>query len=382
MDSSPLEGAGKVEDTVNLLSHAARKVVQCVATLLKWPVERVAREAGIPLLMASSIKKGLDIDWSNPREKANAVTRLTKQIEALETWLHKKLPDEVEKPPLSELLETLKQILEQDTEPDPSGGGGRQIKEGVATDRRISVEDAEMRHGRKSKTRRFNGYKRHVATDLDTDLIMACAVTPANRPEEQAAALLEEDIRLQKHRLSELHIDRGYIKSPVVADVLAGHGDVYCKPWHTGSGKLYDKSDFKMDLRSMTITCPAGEVKKMQPGQAVRFDPESCDVCELRPNCTRARLGDGRSVLVADDEKLQHRLRKMVTSKAGREKLRERVDIEHNLAHLIRRQGPRARYAGTRKNLFDVRRASAVQNLETMQRNLEAQSMYPMQRGA
>jgi len=40
-----------------------------------------------------------------------------------------------------------------------------------------------MRHGRKSSSKRFNGYKRHIAADLDTDLIVACAVTPANRPE-------------------------------------------------------------------------------------------------------------------------------------------------------------------------------------------------------
>ena len=379
MDSSPLQGAGKVEDTVNLLAHAARKVVQCVATLLKWPVERVAREAGIPLLTASSIKKGLDIDWNNPREKANVVTRLTKQIDALEAWLHEKFPEEVERPPLSELLEALKQILEQDTEPDPSGGGGCRIKQGVAPDRRISVEDAEMRHGRKSKTRRFNGYKRHVATDLDTDLIMACAVTPANRPEEQAAALLEADIKHQKHRLSELHVDRGYINSPVVTEMIADSADVYCKPWRGGNRKVYGKSDFKLNVRAMTITCPAGEVKKMKLGRTVKFDPERCDVCELRPECTRAKLGTGRSVEIADDEKLQHKLRKMSSSKGGREKLRERVAVEHHLAHLGRRQGPRARYIGTRKNLFDVRRASAVQNLETMQRHLEENSMYPLQ---
>jgi hypothetical protein len=381
MDSSPLEGSGKVEDTVNLLAHAARKVVQCVATLLKWPVERVAREAGIPLLSASSVKKGLDIDWSNPKEKAHAVARLTKQIEALDVWLHEKLPEEVEKPPLSELLETLKQILEQDTEPDPSGGGGRKIKEGVATDRRISIEDAEMRHGRKSKTKRFNGYKRHVATDLDTDLIMACAVTPANQPEEQAAAMLDGDIKHQKHRLGELHVDRGYIKSPIIADVLDDHGDVYCKPWRGGDRKVFGKSDFKFNMRDMTITCPAGEVKKIKLGQTVKFAPKSCDACELRPECTRAKPGVGRSVEIANDEKLQHKLRKMSASRAGRQKMRERVGVEHHLSHLGRRQGPRARYAGTRKNLFDVRRACTVQNLETIQRNLEVQSLYPLPMG-
>jgi hypothetical protein len=48
------------------------------------------------------------------------------------------------------------------------------------------------------------------------------------------------------------------------------------------------------------------------------------------------------------------------------EGLRKRVAVEHSLAHLSRRQGRRARYRGTRKNLFDVRRAAAVQNLETI----------------
>ena len=33
IDSSPLEGAGRVEDTVNLLGHAARKLLECAAVL-------------------------------------------------------------------------------------------------------------------------------------------------------------------------------------------------------------------------------------------------------------------------------------------------------------------------------------------------------------
>jgi hypothetical protein len=65
IDSSPLEGAGQVEDTFNLLAHAARKVVSCAAGLLGWTDEQVCRQAGIPLLMASSIKRGLDIDWND-----------------------------------------------------------------------------------------------------------------------------------------------------------------------------------------------------------------------------------------------------------------------------------------------------------------------------
>jgi hypothetical protein len=42
--------------------------------------------------------------------------------------------------------------------------------------------------------------------------------------------------------------------------------------------------------------------------------------------------------------------------------------VEHRLAHIGSRQGPRARYRGARKNTFDLRRVAAIQNLETYQR--------------
>lgn len=52
----------------------------------------------------------------------------------------------------------------------------------------------------------------------------------------------------------------------------------------------------------------------------------------------------------------------------GRPTLRERVAVEHKLAHFSRRQGRRARYRDVRKNLFDLRRACAIQNFETILR--------------
>ena len=129
----------------------------------------------------------------------------------------------------------------------------------MAEDRRISVEDREMRHGRKSKL--FNGYKRHIARDIDLRLIVACDVTPGNQPEEQAAAQLKRDIEAQGLRLGELHIDRDCIKSPVVAQVIASGGQVHCKPWSGRNNKdplLFAKCGFALDMRARTITCPMG----------------------------------------------------------------------------------------------------------------------------
>ena len=157
-----------------------------------------------------------------------------------------------------------------------------------------------------------------------------------------------------------------------MGEVLAAGGDVICKPWVPRNGKLFTKTDFKLNMRDMTITCPAGQVESIDLGADVEFNPEACARCPLRAKCTTAAPGTGRTVSIADDERLQHKLRKLVSSPSGRERLRERGGVEHSLAHLGRRQGNRARYRGTRKNLFDLRRAAAVQNLETIDRQLLA----------
>ncbi len=58
--------------------------------------------------------------------------------------------------------------------------GQAHLIKGVAKDRRISIEDAQMRHGRKSRSVCVDGYKRHVLHDLDTGLIRVVGITPAN----------------------------------------------------------------------------------------------------------------------------------------------------------------------------------------------------------
>ena len=90
-------------------------------------------------------------------------------------------------------------------------------------------------------------------------------------------------------------------------------------------------------------------------------------VCPLRAKCTKA-VDRGRQVRIASDEALQQRLRHLVATPRGRERLRERVPVEHRLAYISSRQGPGARYRGVRKNTFDLRRVAALQNLEDAHR--------------
>jgi len=366
IDSRPLAGAGRVEDTINLLGHSARSIVQMVSKLTERDPAEICRAAGIPLLLAPSVKAGLDIDWSDPKQKAMAVEVVERQVSSLQRWVDRYV-NEVVCEPLCPYIEAITQVRAQDLEATEQGV---RIRQGVAPDRRISVEDAEMRHGRKSRSKRFDGYKEHVARDLDFPAIVACAVTPANRPEEQGAAPIAEDIQRQKLRLVELHIDRAYVNSPVVDEVFTSGGAVFAKPWGQRAHRpgLFTKGDFKIDLRAKTITCPAGEVEPFEPGDTVEFDPEACGACSLRDKCTQAASGNGRTVSIAADEARQRKYRKLQQTGPGRALLRQRTAVEHALAHVAARKGHRARYVGVRKNLFDLRRASVIQNLEAIHR--------------
>jgi len=367
IDSRPLAGAGRVEDTINLLGHAARNIVRIVSKIMDRPADDICRKAGIPLLLAPSVKAGLDLNWSDPRQKVTAIEIVEQQVSSLQRWVERHLDDVVEAP-LQALLDAITTVRDQDLE--STDAGQIRIRQGVAADRRISIDDAEMRHGRKSRSKRFDGYKEHIARDLDVPAILACSVTPANRPEEEGAPAIVDDIERQSFQLGEVHIDRAYVNSPVLQAVLDNGGTVYCKPWGQRAHRpgLFSKADFIIDLRRKTITCPAGEVEPFEPGETVHFDPEICGCCTRRSECTQATSGKGRSVSIARDEALQKKLRKLQDSTSGRETLRARVAVEHSLAHVAARKGARARYLGTRKNLFDLRRAAAIQNLEALQR--------------
>lgn len=372
MDSAPFEGAGRVEDTFNLLGHAGRRIVECVAAMAGTDEAQVALQAGIPLLaQGQSIKAALDIDWHNELEKNRALEKLVGQLDALAGWVKTSMPQLAEMQPLAPYIQALQQVRAQDVE---EKDGKVQIRQGVAPDRRISIEDAEMRHGRKSKSKRFNGYKRHVTTDLDRRLILACAVTPANQPEEEAAEAMNGDVEHMKLHIDELSIDLGYMASPLVNLVEARGGEVLCKPWPTRGAQpgMFSKRDFNINIRQGKITCPNGHSEPFEPDETVHFPPEVCGNCPMRSQCTMAAAGRGRSINIAEDEQRQQRLRKAQAAPRGRARNRERTGVEHRLAHLTARQGHRARYRGVRKNLFDVRRAAAIQNLEAVHLELVA----------
>ncbi|MGK3983855.1 transposase [Sorangium sp. So ce136] len=204
---------------------------------------------------------------------------------------------------------------------------------------------------------------------MDGTIVAAGGAVAAGAVADEAVDT-RKDIQRQRLRIAELHIDRAYVNSPVVDDVIGTSGQVFSKTWgqRARCPDLFSERHFKIDLRAKTITCPAGQVEVFEPGDTVESDPEACGACPLRAKCTQAASGRGRTVSIAEDEAVQSKLRELQQTGAGRTVLRQRTAVEHALAHIAARKGHSARYIGTRRNLFDLRRAAAIQNLEAAQR--------------
>jgi hypothetical protein len=365
LDSSPLLGAGRIEDTWNLIGRALATVVTCAAQTLRVPRDQVVRAAGLTLLDAPSLKAALDIDWQDPAAQADALARLLAEVDRLEAWVAAQTMVATA-PAVQAALTTLRQVLTQDLEPDPTSGP-RQIRRGVASDRMPSIGDPAMRHGRKTKVRTFTGFKRHVMKLIDADVIVDAVVRPANEPEHATLAAVTPAVTAHGP-LAELFIDRGYLASPAIAELQTAGVAIRAKAWTTRNGDRFPKQAFTINLLARQITCPAQQVVPLPPdATTVHFPKATCQPCALRTACTTSRHS-GRSIAVHPQEALLQTLRAAQQDPVGRARLRTRTTIEHSLARVSHLQGPKARYKGLRKNTLDLRRVAAVANIQRIAR--------------
>jgi len=366
LDSSPLWGAGRVEDTYNLLGHALRKALSVIARQQGRGLAEVASESGARLVAGVSLKAALDLDWDDPTARATALRMVLDTLSACEAWLDAHPEVLAQQPAVLISLATAAHVRDQDV--TITEAGTPTLRDGVAPERRISVEDAQMRHGRKSRSQLIDGYKRHVLRDLDSGLIAAVGVTPANVPEATVTDSISLDLHRQGLRLRELHIDRAYLSSHLVRE-RDDDVSIYCKAWPVHTGPHFAKTAFVLDWDQHEIRCPDGVVLPFTAGASVQFPAGRCGICVLRERCTSSKTG--RTVSIHPDERLLEELRERQLTSAGRAKLRERVAVEHSLAHIGQWQGDRARYWGERKNLCDLRRTAVVHNLHVIARTSE-----------
>ena len=150
--------------------------------------------------------------------------------------------------------------------------------------------------------------------------------------------------------------------------------DILARPW-PGGGLRCTKHACTFDVAHEPGTWPGGQTVPLMPGRAVQFPARACDVCPQRAPCPTAKLGQGRTLTIREDEPFQQKLRAKLRTKRGRAARRKRTAVAHAMAHQLGHQGRRARYKGLRKNQFDGRRHAAVSTLQVAARYAEAHQL-------
>lgn len=374
VDSTPMLGAAATQDTVRLVRAGVKKLIDAVG--------------GCDDAAAGTLDDGLEFDYARPaekpdcrwRERAERERMLTRVAEDAERALRAVeaadglLGEDIVK----DAHALLRELIGQDFDVDSDGVP--RLHRGTRAGRILSVHDTEMRHGRKSQSQRFDGYKLSAAvTNSQQPLITAIGVAPASEQDgPQAKALI--DSQPAEHRPERALGDTAYGTGPVRAElaeagveVLAPVPEAPVKP-----GRLA-KRDFDIDLDAGTVTCPAGQVAQIRTepsGQRrASFARADCRDCPLRGRCLGPRSTHKSLQITPHEEYLIAARQALADPKTAEHLRRTRPRIERLLGLLAHRYKARkARYLGSAKALLQALWSAALVNLNPIGRRLAAEA--------
>ena len=379
LDTTNILGRGAVKDTCNLLADGIVKLLRALAAVEQAPVREWAQAREYERYLGSSVKGEAAIDWSDKRARQALLAGIVRDADRL-LELARQTQGELaengeERQQIVAAAELLGQLLLQDVERTDDGVN---LKDGVSRDRMMSVHDPEMRHGRKSSSKRFDGHKAAIVVDTDSQLITAVEVLPGNAPDNLGALELVE----------QSEANTGVPVEEAMGDAAYGDGDTRQTFADAGrrlvarvpgrpDRKHFPKDDFVIDLAAGSCTCPAGQVThtivpagkrtdrtgRVHRLQAFQFDGAECRTCPLRSQCIAAKGSRGRRVLVHPQEALLQQARALQQSTHYDEYRVRRVVVEHRLARLVQLGIRQSRYFGRVKTRFQLYLAATVANL-------------------
>jgi hypothetical protein len=364
VDTLAQHGAGAVQDTYTLIRKGIRRVLKAAGYQLP------AKKRGLVANLASYLEcdHKADIDWADASARAGQLKVLVEDAQATLGIAVTEAGD----PEVRAAVWLLTKILGDDLTTDEAGDP--RIGEGVAPDRIISLTDEEMRHGRKSSSRLFDGRKLQVAEEQSSQLIVAIEPVPANVGDGRGLLAVIDQVEKQS----------GLTVARVIADGAYGSGDnrAGCQaremdlvsPMAAPADAEVAKANFTIDLQANTVTCPQGHTtatyntikdSQRRPTKSFIFDRSTCEACPLFPRCVRSKI-QGRTVTLHYHEDLLKAARERQHTHEFKVTYKLRAAVERTIAELGGHGAKQARYIGTTKDLLQAQWTGAVVNLKRL----------------
>ena len=353
-DTTNAKGAGATQDTFTLVRKGIRKMLKALGYHVPGKCQSCSVE--IETLLKTYVDKDrkAEIDWSDPAARNAQLKMLVTDCETVLDLA----AENVEDPEVRTLGWMLTKILGDDVE--ETADGGSKIRQGTASDRFISLRDTEMRHGRKSASKRFDGHKVSTSIDQVSELILDIEDLPA--PMGDGQDLLPAITRVEEN--VDVTVER------VIGDGAYGSGEnrAACAerpenpidlivPIRRPSDPETDKSAFQIDEANQTATCPRGQTvsaSKVETSEEERtalkfmFERKICEACPLFERCVQSKT-NGRSVNIGFYELYLREARQRQETDEFKETYRLRPRIEGKQAELVFHGLRNTRYVGKAK---------------------------------
>jgi len=379
-DTTSVKGAGAVQDTYTLLRKGMRKLLKAAGFHL--PNKRQGLSRQIQALLERYVDRDCkaDIDWADPQQRAAELQVLFEDAEAVLELVTREAQTDEEVRYLGWLLT---KILGDDLVVDDQGQA--QIGQGTATDRTISITDPEMRHGRKSEARLFNGFKASVSTDQHSELILDIADVTASGSDGAHLLPIIKRVEAQMGVTVERVIGDGAYgsgKNRAACDNYPGHAVDLVSPLAQPSDPEVDKSAFDIDLDTLTATCPQGHtVTGQRAGKQdeqqlwlFAFPRATCEACPLFKRCVRSKK-TGRTVRTRAYEAFLQAARLRQQTEEFDLLYRLRAAVERKIAELAQHGLRETRYVGEPKRQLQRLWTGAAMNLRRLFYLAEAQKV-------
>lgn len=377
-DTTNVKGAGAVQDTYTLLRKGIRKLLKAAG--FHVPGKRKGLSPRTRTLVERYVDQDrkADIDWADPQQRLRQLQVLVEDVETtLELAAEQSDNDEVRY-----LGWLLTKILGDDIVTDDEGLS--QLGRGTAPDRIISLTEPEMRHGRKSRAQRFDGFKVVVSTEQSGELILDIADVTASGSD--GAHLMPTLERTEAE--AEVTVERA------VGDGAFGSGKNRAACAHRDEpidlvsplAKPFDpevhKSAFQIDLEAQRATCPQGHTVTGKPGPKqdglptwlFTFPRPTCEACPLFERCVRSKK-NGRTVRAGPYEAHLQEARARQQTEEFDAIYRLRPAVERKIGELVMHGLRNTRYVGQSKRQLQRLWLGAVVNLKRLFTLAQAQNV-------
>jgi hypothetical protein len=382
LDSTCLFDAVATMDTFSLVRSAIRGVLAVVD-------EDVANSVRAVLVGEDVYSSGGKpvCEWNDTVARERVIDQLVRDAVMVLTVL-----DGMElSPSADQAAQLLAMVAGQDVE--QGCDGVFRIARRVGADRVISTVDPDTRHGHKTSSQRFDGYKAHIAIDPDSEIITAARVTTGNVGDGSVALnLIVDVVPLSADTATVMdgdttcepipddpmaggdcdddrvvvYGDASYGTGPVLAVLHAAGVDVKCKvPLPVNKNGLFTKEQFSIDLDAGQVTCPGGHVKPIRWNKNGDGDAgfgRQCGRCPLMRLCTTAK--NGRTIRIDKHEfDLGFERERQKDPAWVADYNATRPKVERRLSHLVSHGNRRARLRGQQRVDADFRMLVAARNL-------------------